>query len=127
MTNFDKVREFMLACDQAVHVKPGMPGDRTAELRVNLIAEELDELREAVANNDLVEIADALTDLLYVVYGGGHAFGVDLNACFDNVHDSNMTKLDDNGKAIKNNAGKVIKGPNYCPPSIAAVLERQQA
>lgn len=122
-TNFDKVRDFMNACDQDVETRPGFPpsSDDTF-LRIKLIREELKELEEAVAYNDIVEVADALTDLLYVVYGAGHTFGLNLNACFDEVHSSNMTKLGPDGKAIKNSYGKVMKGPNYKEPDLKKVL-----
>jgi predicted HAD superfamily Cof-like phosphohydrolase len=102
-TNFDKVRDFMEACDQDIETSPKFPLDPDVTfLRVKLIREELQELEEAIAYNDIVEVADALTDLLYVVYGAGHTFGVKLDACFDEVHSSNMTKLGPDGKAIKN-------------------------
>lgn len=121
-TNFDKVREFMVACDQNVEHRPTFPDVDTTYLRVKLIREELKELEEAIAYKDIVEVADALTDLLYVIYGAGHTFGVDLNACFDEVHSSNMTKLGPDGKAIKNSYGKVTKGPNYREPNLKKIL-----
>ena len=122
-TNFDKVRDFMEACDQDIETNPKFPLDPGVTfLRVKLIREELQELEEAIAYNDIVEVADALTDLLYVVYGGGHTFGINLNDCFDEVHSSNMTKLGPDGKAIKNSYGKVMKGPNYREPELKRVL-----
>lgn len=122
-TNFDKVRDFMEACDQDIETSPKFPLDPDITfLRVKLIREELQELEEAIAYNDIVEVADALTDLLYVVYGAGHTFGVKLDACFDEVHSSNMTKLGPDGKAIKNSYGKVMKGPNYREPELKKVL-----
>ena len=122
MTNFSKVREFMVACDQDVETVPAFPDSDTVFLRVKLIREELKELEEAIVYNDIVGVADALTDLLYVIYGAGHTFGVDLDKCFDEVHRSNMTKLDADGRAIKNDYGKVMKGPNYTPPDLKRVL-----
>lgn len=122
-TNFDRVRDFMIACDQNVATQPAFPflEDETF-LRVKLIREELKELEEAIVYKDLIEVADALTDLLYVVYGAGHTFGIDLNKTFEEVHRSNMTKLGPDGKAIKNAYGKVTKGPNYKEPNLQMVL-----
>ncbi len=122
MTNFEKVREFMIACDQDVETVPGFPDSDTAFLRVKLIREELKELEQAIVYNDIVGVADGLSDLLYVVYGGGHSFGINLDKCFDEVHRSNMTKLGSDGKAIKNEFGKVMKGPNYKEPNLKKVL-----
>jgi predicted HAD superfamily Cof-like phosphohydrolase len=119
--NFHDVREFMLACDQVEHVVPTWPSKSVQALRVNLIHEELGELIDAIDAHDMVEVADALADLLYVVYGAGVAFGINLNDVFAEVHRSNMTKIV-NGKAIKNADGKVIKPLSYEPPDIAAVL-----
>lgn len=122
MTNFDMVREFMKACDQKVETRAHMPDNDTIKLRYDLIREELNELHDGIADENLVEIADALTDLLYVVYGAGHAFGIDLDACFSEVHSSNMSKLVD-GRAIKNEAGKVMKPATYVPPNLLKVLK----
>jgi len=122
MSNFLKVRDFMLACDQDVETTPGFPDSDTVFLRVKLIREELRELEEAIAYNDIVEVADALSDLLYVIYGAGHTFGVNLDKCFEEVHRSNMTKLGRDGRAIKNEFGKVMKGPNYEEPNLKKVL-----
>ena len=122
-TNFDRVRDFMNACEQNVKIQPSFPfSEDETFLRVRLIREELKELEEAIAYKDLIEVADALTDLLYVVYGSGHTFGIDLNKTFEEVHSSNMTKLGPDGKAIKNTYGKVIKGPNYREPNLQMVL-----
>ena len=122
MTNFDMVREFMKACDQKVETRTHMPDNDTIKLRYDLIREELNELHDGIADENLVEIADALTDLLYVVYGAGHAFGIDLDACFSEVHSSNMSKLVE-GRAIKNEAGKVMKPATYVPPNLLKILK----
>ena len=119
MTNFDKVGEFMKTFGQEVKKEPSFSTNKINELRVSLIQEELDELKEAMHNKDLLEVADALTDLLYVTYGAGHAFGIDLDKCFEEVQNSNMSKLDENGKPIYNEAGKVMKGPNYFKPNLS--------
>ena len=119
MSNFNKVGIFMKTFGQEVKSKPSFSTDRINKLRIDLIKEELDELKEAMDNNDLLEVADALTDILYVTYGAGHAFGIDLDKCFDEVQNSNMSKLDDNGKPIYNEAGKVMKGPNYFKPDLS--------
>lgn len=121
-TNFELVGDFMEAFGQIVEPEPIIPDDMIVDLRVDLIAEEFLELREAVANEDIVEIADALTDLLYVVYGAGHAFGIDLDECFLEVHASNMSKLDDDGQPIYREDGKVLKSDNYFKPNLASVL-----
>ncbi len=121
-TNFDLVREFMLTFDQVVKSKPEMPEDNIQLLRYNLIAEELEELDDALFDNDLVEVADALTDLLYVVYGAGHAFGIDLDACFAEVHRSNMSKLDAQGQVIRREDGKVLKSDLYSPPNLRDIV-----
>lgn len=121
-TNFEKVENFMIAFKQEVKVQPELADFNTAELRLDLITEELDELSVAVDNDDIVEIADALTDLLYVVYGAGHAYGIDLDECFDEVHRSNMSKLSEDGKPIYREDGKVLKGPNYFTPNLEGVL-----
>ena len=122
MTNFEMVAEFMTAFDQEVKTSVQMPGKQTEELRIELIREELEELKEAIANSDAVEVADALTDLLYVVYGAGHAFGMDLDRCFTEVHASNMSKLGDDGKPIHREDGKVMKGPDFFQPNLHKCL-----
>ena len=119
MTNFDKVGIFMKTFGQDVKNKPSLSTDKINELRLSLIKEELDELKEAMKNKDLLEVADALTDILYVTYGAGHAFGINLDKCFDEVQNSNMSKLDENGKPIYNEKGKVMKGPNYFKPDLS--------
>lgn len=122
LSNFEKVGDFMSAFGQEVKVHPELADFNTAELRLELIDEELKELAEAIDNDDIVEIADALTDLLYVVYGAGHAYGIDLDECFDEVHRSNMSKLGENGKPIYREDGKVLKGPNYFAPDLEGVM-----
>ena len=119
MTNFEKVKLFMLTYGQEVKTKSEFSDDKTNKLRVDLIKEELDELTNAMKEKDLTEVADALTDILYVTYGAGHAFGIDLDKCFDEVQNSNMSKLDENGKPIYNDSGKVMKGPNYFKPNLS--------
>ena len=119
MSNFNKVGTFMKTFSQEVKTKPSFSSDKINKLRVDLIKEELDELQEAMKNNDLLEVADALTDILYVTYGAGHAFGIDLDKCFEEVQNSNMSKLDENGKPIYNESGKVMKGPNYFKPDLS--------
>ena len=119
MTNFNKVGTFMKTFGQEVKTKPSLSTDKINKLRVDLIKEELDELQEAMKNNDLLEVADALTDILYVTYGAGHAFGIDLDRCFDEVQNSNMSKLGENGEPIYNESGKVMKGPNYFKPDLS--------
>ena len=104
---------------QEVKTKPSFSSDKINKLRIELIKEELDELKEAMDNNDLLEVADALTDILYVTYGAGHAFGIDLDKCFDEVQNSNMSKLGKNGEPIYNESGKVMKGPNYFKPDLS--------
>ena len=123
MTNFEKVGLFMKTFGQEVKSKPAFATDKVNELRVNLIVEELGELKAAVKNKDLKETVDALTDILYVTYGAGHAFGVDLDKCFDEVQKSNMSKLDEDGKPIYNESGKVMKGPNYFKPNLSKFLK----
>ena len=123
MTNFEKVKLFMLTYGQEVKTKSEFSNDKTNELRVDLIKEELDELTNAMKEKDLLEVADALTDILYVTYGAGHAFGIDLDKCFDEVQNSNMSKLGDDGKPIYNEAGKVMKGPNYFKPDLSKFLK----
>jgi len=123
MTNFDKVGIFMKTFGQDVKNKPSLSTDKINELRLSLIKEELDELKEAVKNKDLLEVADALTDILYVTYGAGHAFGIDLDKCFDEVQNSNMSKLNDNGEPIYNEFGKVMKGPKYFKPDLTKFIK----
>ena len=118
MSNFSKVGTFMKTFGQDVKTKPSFSTDKINKLRIDLIKEELDELTEAMNNKDLLEVADALTDILYVTYGAGHAFGIDLDKCFEEVQNSNMSKLDDNGKPIFNENGKVMKGPKYFKPDL---------
>ena len=119
MTNFEKVKEFMTTFGQEVKSRPSFSSEKINELRYNLIKEELEEFRQALDSNDLLEAADALTDILYVTYGAGHAFGINLDKCFEEVQNSNMSKLDENGKPIYNEAGKVMKGPNYFKPDLS--------
>ena len=119
MSNFSKVGIFMKTFGQEVKNKPSFSTDKINKLRIDLIKEELDELNEAIKNKDLLEVADALTDILYVTYGAGHAFGIDLDKCFNEVQNSNMSKLDDNGNPIYNENGKVMKGPNYFKPDLS--------
>ena len=119
MSNFSKVGIFMKTFGQEVKNKPSFSSDKINRLRLDLIKEELNELTEAMSNKDLLEVADALTDILYVTYGAGHAFGIDLDKCFEEVQNSNMSKLDDNGKPIYNEHGKVMKGPNYFKPDLS--------
>ena len=121
-TNFELVGDFMEAFGQTVQLDPTWPDFNTRELRLELIHEELDELAQAVDDRDIIEIADALTDLLYVVYGAGHAFGIDLDECFQEVHSSNMSKLGPNGKPIHREDGKVMKGPGYFEPDLEGIL-----
>ena len=119
MSNFNKVGTFMKTFGQEVKTKPSFSSDKINKLRIDLIKEELNELKEAMDNNDLLEVADALTDILYVTYGAGHAFGIDLDKCFDEVQNSNMSKLGENGEPIYNESGKVMKGPNYFKPDLS--------
>ena len=119
MSNFNKVGTFMKTFGQEVKTKPSFSNDKINKLRIDLIKEELEELTEAMNNKDLLEVADALTDILYVTYGAGHAFGINLDQCFEEVQNSNMSKLDENGKPIYNDAGKVMKGPNYFKPNLS--------
>ncbi len=122
MSNFRKVGTFMKTFGQEVKTKPSFSTEKINKLRLDLIKEELEELTEAMYNKDLLEVADALTDILYVTYGAGHAFGIDLDKCFDEVQNSNMSKLDENGKPIYNDSGKVMKGPNYFKPDLSKFL-----
>ena len=119
MSNFTKVGTFMKTFGQEVKTSPSLSTDKINKLRIELIKEELEELTEAMKNNDLLEVADALTDILYVTYGAGHAFGIDLDKCFEEVQNSNMSKLDENGKPIYNESGKVMKGPKYFKPDLS--------
>jgi predicted HAD superfamily Cof-like phosphohydrolase len=119
MSNFSKVGIFMKTFGQEVKNKPSFSTDKINKLRLDLIKEELSELTDAMNNKDLLEVADALTDILYVTYGAGHAFGIDLDKCFDEVQNSNMSKLDEDGKPIYNEHGKVMKGPNYFKPDLS--------
>jgi len=123
MTNFEKVKTFMKTFGQEVKEKSSFSTDKINELRFNLIKEELEELRIAMDTKNLVEVADALTDILYVTYGAGHAFGIDLDKCFDEVQQSNMSKLDDHGKPIYNDSGKVMKGPKYFKPNLSKFIK----
>ena len=118
MSNFDHVKKFMQTFGQEVKNKAEFPEDKIVQLRYDLIAEELNELKDAIKTKNLNEVADALTDILYVTYGAGHAFGINLDNCFDEVQKSNMSKLDSNGKPIYNEQGKVMKGPNYFEPNL---------
>ena len=119
MTNFESVKKFMETFGQEIREKAGFPNEKITSLRYDLIKEELDELKEAMDNKDIKEVADALTDILYVTYGAGHAFGVDLDKCFEEVQNSNMSKLGSDGKPIYNDKGKVMKGPNYFKPDLS--------
>ena len=119
MSNFESVKKFMETFGQEIKEKAGFPDDKITSLRYELIKEELDELKEAIDNKDIKEVADALTDILYVTYGAGHAFGINLDKCFEEVQNSNMSKLDLNGKPIYNENGKVMKGPNYFKPNLS--------
>ena len=122
MSNFSKVGIFMKTFGQEVKNKPSFSTDKINKLRLDLIKEELSELTDAMNNKDLLEVADALTDILYVTYGAGHAFGINLDKCFEEVQNSNMSKLDDNGKPIYNEHGKVMKGPNYFKPDLTKFI-----
>ena len=122
MTNFEKVKQFMQTFGQEVKTKASFSDEKTNQLRLDLITEELEELKNAMESKDLLEVADALTDILYVTYGAGHAFGINLDKCFDEVQNSNMSKLGDDGKPIYNEAGKVMKGPNYFKPDLSKLL-----
>ena len=119
MTNFNKVKTFMKTFGQEVKTKPSFSSDKINTLRYDLIKEELEELKIAMENKDLLEVADALTDILYVTYGAGHAFGINLDKCFEEVQNSNMSKLGEDGKPIYNDVGKVMKGPKYFKPDLS--------
>ena len=125
MTNFDKVKEFMKTGQQSVRTMPELVDKTTVQLRLDLIVEELNELSAAIHDRNIVEIADALTDILYVVYGTGHTYGIDLDACFKEVHRSNMSKFE-NGLPVKREDGKIMKGKNYTPPDLERVLILQE-
>ena len=122
MTNFEKVGLFMKTFGQEVKTSSNLSGNKINSLRISLIEEELDELKKAIVDNNILEVADALTDILYVTYGAGHAFGINLDQCFDEVQQSNMSKLDSNGKPIFNESGKVMKGPKYFKPDLSKYL-----
>tara|TARA_B100000524_G_C23430926_1_gene291514 strand:+ start:129 stop:500 length:372 start_codon:yes stop_codon:yes gene_type:complete len=122
MTNFEKVGMFMTTFGQEVKKKPSLSSEKINNLRINLIEEELKEFKQALTRKDLKEVADALTDILYVTYGAGHAFGINLDDCFEEVQKSNMSKLDKDGKPIYNDQGKVMKGPNYFKPNLKKFL-----
>ena len=123
MTNFEKVGLFMKTFGQEVKTMPSLSSEKINKLRISLINEELEEFKEAIKNNDLKEVADALTDILYVAYGAGHAFGINLDKCFDEVQRSNMSKLGEDGKPIYNDEGKVMKGPKYFKPDLSKFLK----
>ena len=123
MTNFQKVKNFMETFGQEVKSRPSFSSDKINMLRYNLIKEELDEFKQALDKNDLLEVADALTDILYVTYGAGHAFGINLDACFEEVQNSNMSKLGNDGKPIYSDQGKVMKGPNYFKPDLSKFIK----
>ena len=122
MTNFEKVKEFMNTFGQEVKNNPEFPDKKIVELRKKLIDEEFNELKEAIDDNNIIEVADALTDILVVTYGAGVSFGINLDKCFEEVHRSNMSKLSEDGKPIYNEYGKVMKGPNYSPPNLKKFL-----
>ena len=122
MSNFENVRKFMKTFGQEVREKPGFPDDKITSLRYDLITEELGELKVAMENKDIKEVADALTDILYVTYGAGHAFGINLDKCFEEVQNSNMSKLGEDNKPIYNEKGKVMKGPKYFKPNLKKIL-----
>jgi predicted HAD superfamily Cof-like phosphohydrolase len=122
MSNFNSVKKFMLTFGQEVKDKASFPNDKIVKLRHDLILEELNELKEAIDQKDIKEVADALTDILYVTYGAGHAFGINLDKCFEEVQSSNMSKLGKDGKPIYNDQGKVMKGPNYFKPNLNKFL-----
>ena len=123
MSNFEDVKKFMKTFGQIVETKPQFPNEKTTQLRLDLIKEELNELNQAVETKDLKEVADALTDILYVTYGAGCAFGIDLDKCFKEVQRANMSKLGEDGKPIFNDKGKVMKGPNYSAPNLKQFIE----
>ena len=122
MTNFESVKKFMQTFGQEIKEKAAFPNTKITSLRYDLIKEELEELKEAIENRDIKEVADALTDILYVTYGAGHAFGINLDKCFEEVQNSNMSKLGLDGKPIYNDNGKVMKGPNYFKPNLSKLI-----
>ena len=122
MSNFESVRKFMETFGQEIKEKASFPNEKITSLRYDLIKEELEELKEAIDSKNIKEVADALTDILYVTYGAGHAFGIDLDKCFDEVQSSNMSKLGRNGKPIYNEFGKVMKGPDYFEPNLSKFI-----
>ena len=122
MTNFESVKKFMETFGQEIKEKAAFPDNKITSLRYDLIKEELEELKEAIDNRDIKEVADALTDILYVTYGAGHAFGINLDKCFEEVQNSNMSKLGLDGKPIYNDNGKVMKGPNYFKPDLSKLI-----
>ena len=122
MTNFEKVGVFMKTFNQDVKDSSSLSTDKINSLRISLINEELEELKQAISEKNLTEVADALTDILYVTYGAGHAFGINLDKCFDEVQNSNMSKLGENGEPIYNESGKVMKGPNYFKPDLSKFI-----
>ena len=119
MTNFERVKKFMETFGQEIKEKAAFPNEKITSLRYDLIREELEEFKEAIKNKDIKEAADALTDILYVTYGAGHALGINLDKCFEEVQNSNMSKLGNDGKPIYNDQGKVMKGPNYFKPDLS--------
>ena len=123
MTNFEKVGHFMKTFGQEVKTKSELSSEKINNLRISLINEELEELKKAIQDKNIIEVADALTDILYVAYGAGHAFGINLDSCFNEVQNSNMSKLGSNGKPIYNELGKVMKGPNYFKPDLSKFLK----
>ena len=124
MTNFENVKKFMQTFGQEVRTNASFPNDKIINLRIDLIREELSELKEAIEKKDIKEVADALTDILYVTYGAGHAFGINLDKCFEEVQNSNMSKLGEDGKPIFNDKGKVMKGPNYFKPDLSKFIPK---
>ena len=122
MSNFERVKKFMKTFGQEIKEKAEFPNNKITTLRYDLIKEELDEFKEAIDKKDIKEVADALTDILYVTYGAGHAFGIDLDKCFEEVQNSNMSKLGEDGKPIYNENGKVLKGPNYFKPNLLKII-----
>ena len=123
MSNFNRVKKFMQTFGQEVKTKASFPDEKIVKLRFELIKEELEELNQAIKDKDLKEVADALTDILYVTYGAGHAFGINLDKCFEEVQNSNMSKLGKDGKPIFNESGKVMKGPNYFKPNLNKFID----
>ncbi len=123
MTNFEKVGQFMKTFGQEVKISPNLSTEKINSLRISLINEELEELKKAIDDKNILEVADALTDILYVTYGAGHAFGINLDKCFNEVQQSNMSKLGKDGKPIYNDSGKVMKGPDYFKPNLSKFLK----